>query len=232
MILWGMICFHSSVQTNKRNERSVWRLKAEVRLTGCGQYMMLWVRVLVKWSQRPRRSLTLNFSGFVCIWWPLTLAPGTCLRSLLSISDASAGARTSHTYQHTLRRSEAEDKSTPLLLLIHTDTNRLHRRRWRWRAAHAQLLLIQPRPATDDHSRQHDHVHAHLNTLIKQSAPLTSNHGRLCLFIFQVQWPIELPNIKSRQHKHSLFSSSANFDTLAWGHPPPLKTVKNTLICT
>lgn len=58
---------------------------------------MLWVRVLVKWSHRPQCSLALNFSGYVCIWWPLTLAPGTCLRSLRSVSDAS----TLHTYKHT-----------------------------------------------------------------------------------------------------------------------------------
>lgn len=84
----------------KKKVRGDW-LKGEIRVRGCEQYMMLWVRVLVKWSQRPWRSLTLNFSGYVCIWWPLTLAPGTCLRSLRSISDASAGARTSHTYKHT-----------------------------------------------------------------------------------------------------------------------------------
>lgn len=110
----------------------VWTLREpnrKRRLTGCGVcvlYMMLWVRVVVKWSHSPRCSLTLNFWGCVCIWRPLTSAPGTCLRSLLSISDASARARTSDTHKHTLGDWEMERKSTWLLLVVHTNTNGPH----------------------------------------------------------------------------------------------------------
>lgn len=155
------------MKANRREERNVRRLKGEMRLTGCGFYRMLRVRVLVKWSHGPRCSLTLNFSGYVCIWWPLTLAPGTCLRSLLSISDASAGARTSHTYKHTQCDGAKRRISQPYFSWIYTPTLIGFTQTMKMINYAFPTVFIYPLPATDYHSHQHGHVHTHLNTLIK-----------------------------------------------------------------
>lgn len=115
---------HGSIQAARRTgmgrtarrEMTVWEASA-----------MFWVRVLVKWSHRPWCVHTLNFSGYVCGQWPLTLAPGTCLRSLHSASDASVGAKNLHlctrtrTHTHTLSFVSVR----LLLLLFQTKTHRL-----------------------------------------------------------------------------------------------------------
>lgn len=61
------MCSHSRNPGHQEDRENCEESKEE-KPTGCGvAYMILWVRVLVKWSHRPSRFLTLNFSGCVCI---------------------------------------------------------------------------------------------------------------------------------------------------------------------
>lgn len=114
-----IMCSHGRIQAigrrtgrTARREKTVWEAS-----------VIFWVRVFVKWSHRPWRVLTLNFSGYVCVLRPLTLAPGTCLRSLLSASGASVGFRTlrARAHAHTL----SFESVRLLLRLFQTKTNRL-----------------------------------------------------------------------------------------------------------
>lgn len=138
-----------------------WRKQAD----GCVFYMKLWARVVVKWSHSPDAFLH-SISECVCICRPLTSACGICLRSLLSISDASGPGPQTHTQIQTQAESMRSRASHPGSSWLHTPTltGFTHTRKM----INCTCVYIPPCSKRRPQAPTRTYVHrTHLNTLIK-----------------------------------------------------------------